>query len=99
MIDTDVKKLDSLLDQLEELSRNQIRKREYDISLEVKKIENQVNEIEHKYPLSKMTKDLRIMVREAKEFIQDIKNSLYDYSVIDAAIEDMNPGHEPDMDD
>ena len=99
MIDTDVKKLDSLLDQLEELSRNQIRKREYEISLEVKKIENQVNEIEHKYPLCKMTKDLRIMVREAREFIQDIKNSLYDYSVIDATIEDMNPGHEPDMDD
>ena len=99
MIDTDVKKLDSLLYQLEELNRHQIRKREYEISLEVKKIENQVNEIEHKYPLSKMTKDLRIKVREAREFIQDIKNPLYDYSVIDATIEDMNPGREPDMDD
>ena len=39
------------------------------------------------------------MVREARELIQDIKKPLYDYSVNDAAIEDMNPGHEPDMDD
>ena len=99
MIEADIHKLDGFLDQLEALSRNQIKKSDYEISLEIQKIENQVNEIDKKYPLGKINKDLRIRIREARESLQDIKSSLYDYSVTDAAREDMNPGGEPDMDD
>ena len=103
MLEQDYEKLNALYDQLEELDRGRFRKgtrkSDYEISREIAEIQKQVNEIEKRNLACKMTKDLSILLRETRELIQDINNSLYDPSVIETTLHDMHLDENYDMDD
>ncbi len=103
MLEQDYEKLNALYDQLEEIDRCSFRKgtrkSEYEISREIAEIQKQVNEIEKRNLASKMTKDLSILLRETRELIKDINDSLYDPSIIEATLHDMHLDENFDMDD